>query len=51
MDVKQEMMDIIQKVWTKLQALPQATPLEIGTFSVVILFMGEYKPSFHTYDS
>ncbi|XP_011616822.1 SAP30-binding protein isoform X2 [Takifugu rubripes] len=40
MDVKQEIMDIIQKVWTKLQALPQAKPLEIGTFAVVILFMG-----------
>lgn len=44
MDVKQEIMDIIQKVWTKLQALPQAKPLEIGTFAVVILFMGQYKP-------
>lgn len=47
MDVKQELRDLIQKVWTKLQALPQATPLEIGTFAVVILFMGQYKLLFH----
>lgn len=46
MDMKQEIMNIIQKVWIKLQALPQATPLEIGTFAVVILFMGQYKPLF-----
>lgn len=46
MDVKQEIMHIIQKVWMKLQTLPQATPLEIGTFAVVILFMGQYKPLF-----
>lgn len=46
MNVKQEIMDIIQKVWTKLQALPQAKPLEIGTFTVVILFMGQYMPLF-----
>lgn len=44
--MKQEIMDIIQKVWTKLHSLPQATPLEIGTFAVVILFMGQYKPLF-----
>lgn len=47
MDVKQELRDLIQKVWTKLQALPQAAPLEIGTFAVVILFMGQYKLLFH----
>lgn len=46
MAMKQEIMDIIQKVWTKLQALPQAKPLEIGTFAVVILFMGQYQPLF-----
>lgn len=46
MNVKEEIMDIIQKVWTKLQALPQAKPLEIGTFAVLILFMGQYKPLF-----
>lgn len=43
MDAKQEITDVIQKVWSKLQALPQATALEIGTFAVVVLFIGQYK--------
>lgn len=51
MDVKQELTDLVQKVWTKLQALPQATPLEIGAFAVVILFMGQYKPFFWYHSS
>lgn len=42
-DAKQEIMETVQKLWTKLQALPQATPLEIGTFAVVVLFVGQYK--------
>lgn len=41
MEVKNEVLDIVQKVWTKLQALPQASPLELGAFSVLILFFGE----------
>lgn len=42
MDVKEEVLDILQKVWTKLQGLPQATPLEVGAFSVLVLFVGKY---------
>lgn len=41
MEVKDELMDIVEKVWDKLQALPQASPLELGAFSVLILFFGE----------
>uniref|UniRef100_A0A667Z6W5 Uncharacterized protein n=1 Tax=Myripristis murdjan TaxID=586833 RepID=A0A667Z6W5_9TELE len=29
-------------VWTKLQGLPQANPLELGAFFVLILFVGEF---------
>uniref|UniRef100_A0AAQ6IA72 Small integral membrane protein 5 n=1 Tax=Anabas testudineus TaxID=64144 RepID=A0AAQ6IA72_ANATE len=33
-----ELMGILQRVWTKLQDLPQASSLEVGAFSVLILF-------------
>ncbi|XP_008282536.1 small integral membrane protein 5 [Stegastes partitus] len=39
MEVKNEMMDILQRVWTKLQGLPQANSLELGAFFVLILFV------------
>ncbi|KAF3704703.1 SAP30-binding protein Transcriptional regulator protein HCNGP [Channa argus] len=39
MYVKEEVMDILQRVWTKLQNLPQASPLEVGAFSILILFV------------
>lgn len=42
MEVKEEMLDIVHKVWTKLQNLPQASPLELGAFSVLVLFFGEF---------
>lgn len=38
MEVKDELMDIVEKVWHKLQSLPDANPLELGAFSVIILF-------------
>ena len=41
MEVKEEVIDIFQKVWTKLQGLPQANPLELGAFFILILFVGE----------
>lgn len=41
MEVKEEVMDILHKVWTKLQGLPEASPLELGAFFVLILFVGE----------
>uniref|UniRef100_A0A3Q1F3E4 Globin family profile domain-containing protein n=1 Tax=Acanthochromis polyacanthus TaxID=80966 RepID=A0A3Q1F3E4_9TELE len=43
MDAKNEIMDILQKVWTKLQGLPQATSLELGAFFVLVLFVGEFS--------
>ncbi|KAK1881057.1 SAP30-binding protein [Dissostichus eleginoides] len=39
MEVKEEMMDILHKVWIKLQNLPQSSPLELGAFSVLMLFV------------
>lgn len=46
MGVKDELMDIVEKVWHKLQSLPDANPLELGAFSVIILFLGK-KDSRH----
>lgn len=40
MAVKDELIDIVEKVWHKLQSLPDANRLEVGAFSVIILFLG-----------
>ncbi|TMS22542.1 Small integral membrane protein 5 [Larimichthys crocea] len=42
MEVREEVLDILQKVWTKLQGLPQASPLELGAFFVLILFVATF---------
>lgn len=42
MDPHQEMVDIINNVWAKLQALPQASALEIGAFAVLLLFVATF---------
>uniref|UniRef100_A0A3P9Q1A5 Small integral membrane protein 5 n=1 Tax=Poecilia reticulata TaxID=8081 RepID=A0A3P9Q1A5_POERE len=39
MDAKQEFSGILQRVWSKLLSLPQATPLESGAFSILVLFI------------
>ncbi|TKS90178.1 hypothetical protein D9C73_024308 [Collichthys lucidus] len=41
MEVREEVLDILQKVWTKLLGLPQASPLELGAFFVLILFVAK----------
>uniref|UniRef100_A0A8C7PF68 Uncharacterized protein n=1 Tax=Oncorhynchus mykiss TaxID=8022 RepID=A0A8C7PF68_ONCMY len=41
MEVREEVLDILNKVWTKLQNLPQANSLELGAFFIIILFVGE----------
>ncbi|XP_031147024.1 small integral membrane protein 5 [Sander lucioperca] len=40
--VKQEVLDILQKVLIKLQDLPHASPLELGAFLVLILFVATF---------
>ncbi|CAB1449047.1 unnamed protein product [Pleuronectes platessa] len=39
MGVKEEVLDILQKLADKLQGLPQASGLELGAFFVLILFV------------
>lgn len=43
MEVKNEFLEILQKVWSKLEGLPQASPLELGAFFVLILFVGKFS--------
>uniref|UniRef100_A0AAQ4RJ17 Small integral membrane protein 5 n=1 Tax=Gasterosteus aculeatus aculeatus TaxID=481459 RepID=A0AAQ4RJ17_GASAC len=38
-EFKEEALRIVQKVWNRLQELPQASRLELGGFSVIILFV------------
>ncbi|XP_044193677.1 small integral membrane protein 5 [Thunnus albacares] len=42
MDMREEVLDILEKVWIKLQDLPQASPLELGAFFVLILFVATF---------
>ncbi|CAK6976437.1 small integral membrane protein 5 [Scomber scombrus] len=42
MEVKEEVLDILHKVWIKLQDLPQASRLELGAFFVLILFVATF---------
>lgn len=49
MEVREEVVDILEKVWTKLQGLPQANPLELGAFFILILFIGESGHMFVTH--
>uniref|UniRef100_A0A3B4BDU4 Small integral membrane protein 5 n=1 Tax=Periophthalmus magnuspinnatus TaxID=409849 RepID=A0A3B4BDU4_9GOBI len=38
----QEMLDIFQRIWAKLQGLPRAGALEIGAFTVLLLFLATF---------
>ncbi|MED6257770.1 hypothetical protein ATANTOWER_031095 [Ataeniobius toweri] len=40
MEVKEELLNIFHQIWTKLQGLPHAGPLELGAFSILLLFVG-----------
>lgn len=42
MEAKDEMRDIVQRLWTKLQELPQASALEAGAFAVLLLFVATF---------
>ncbi|XP_072312618.1 small integral membrane protein 5 [Eucyclogobius newberryi] len=42
MNPQQHMRDIVHRIWSKLQALPQAGALEIGAFAVLLLFVAAF---------
>uniref|UniRef100_A0A665VEN7 Small integral membrane protein 5 n=1 Tax=Echeneis naucrates TaxID=173247 RepID=A0A665VEN7_ECHNA len=37
-----EVLSVLDKLWAKLQGLPQASPLELGAFFVLILFFATF---------
>lgn len=41
MDAREEMLTLLQKLWAKLQDLPTASPLEMGAFAVLVIFIGK----------
>uniref|UniRef100_A0A8C5GEQ8 Uncharacterized protein n=1 Tax=Gouania willdenowi TaxID=441366 RepID=A0A8C5GEQ8_GOUWI len=41
MEAKRELENILERIWTKLQGLPEADPLEVGAFIVIIVFVGK----------
>lgn len=43
MDTSEELLTVMNKMWTKLQNLPQASSLELGAFFVLILFVGKFQ--------
>ncbi|CAL8304434.1 unnamed protein product [Lota lota] len=42
MEVREEMLEILDKVWTKLKGLPEAHSLELGAFFILILFVATF---------
>ncbi|KAG5280355.1 hypothetical protein AALO_G00088180 [Alosa alosa] len=42
MEVKEEVLDILHRVWAKLQGLPEANSLEIGAFFILLLFVATF---------
>ncbi|KAJ8399730.1 hypothetical protein AAFF_G00408350 [Aldrovandia affinis] len=42
MGAREEVLDLLHKVWTKLQGLPQASPLELGAFLILLLFIATF---------
>lgn len=41
MDAREETLDLLNKIWVKLQGLPNANPIELGAFCVLLTFMCE----------
>uniref|UniRef100_A0A8C8DCP5 Small integral membrane protein 5 n=1 Tax=Oryzias sinensis TaxID=183150 RepID=A0A8C8DCP5_9TELE len=38
----QEFQNLLEKVWMKLQGLGQASPLELGAFVILVLFVATF---------
>ncbi|KAJ8264144.1 hypothetical protein GJAV_G00145740 [Gymnothorax javanicus] len=39
MDAREEALDLLHKVWAKLQGLSDANPMDLGAFLILILFV------------
>lgn len=41
MDATEETLNLLNRLWAKLHGLPNATPVELGAFFVLLTFIGE----------
>lgn len=41
MDPKEETLNLLNRIWVKLQSLPKANPIEVGAFSILLTFICE----------
>lgn len=39
MDAREETLNILNRIWVKLQGLPSANPVELGAFFVILTFI------------
>ncbi|KAI9544881.1 hypothetical protein NQZ68_041896 [Dissostichus eleginoides] len=39
MDAREETLSILNNIWVKLQGLPNATPIDLGAFFVIVTFI------------
>lgn len=39
MDAKDETLNLLNKIWVKLQGLPNANPIELGAFFILLTFI------------
>ncbi|KAF1379312.1 hypothetical protein PFLUV_G00174780 [Perca fluviatilis] len=39
MDVREETLNTLNRIWVKLQGLPNADPIELGAFFVILTFI------------
>lgn len=48
MDAREEALNLLSRIWAKLQDLPNANPIDLGAFFVLLTFMCESQISFVT---
>lgn len=41
MDAKEEALGLLNKIWVKLQNLPNTNPFDLGAFFIILTFMCE----------
>lgn len=42
MDAKEEALSLLNKMWFKLQNLPNANPVDLGAFFIILTFICEF---------
>lgn len=46
MDAREETLGLLNQIWTKLQDLPNAEPLDLGAFFIILAFICESQQFF-----